>query len=139
VLPQACENQFHVPQVVLGGSTEYENIVYINHDKVIQILPENIIHHRLEGTRGVFKSKWNYQKRERSISRSNAILLYIGVFHPNLVITTAEFQRGEILRSLKSIEYFVYPWYGALDFDGQLIKCTVIQTHPQASILLWGE
>jgi hypothetical protein len=64
VLTKACENQFHVPQVVLGGSTEYEDIVYINRDEVIQIFPENIIHHRLEGTGGVCKSKWQYRKLE---------------------------------------------------------------------------
>jgi hypothetical protein len=125
--------------VVFGDSTEYEDIVYINHDEVIQILPENIIHHCLEGTGGVCKSKRHYQKLERSISRSKASLWDIGVFHPNLVIYAAEVQGCEILCTLKSIEYLVYPWYGAFIFDGKLIKCTVVQTHPQASIPFWGE
>jgi hypothetical protein len=39
VLSQSCENKFHVPQVVFGGLTEYEDIVLINHDEVIQIFP----------------------------------------------------------------------------------------------------
>jgi hypothetical protein len=64
MLYQSCENEFHVPQVVFGGSTEYEDIVFINHEKFIQIFPENIIHHRLEGIGGVFKSKRHYQKLE---------------------------------------------------------------------------
>jgi hypothetical protein len=116
-----------------------QRLHYINHDEVIQIFPENIIHHCLEGTGGVCKSKWHYQKLERSISRPNSSLWDIGVFHSNLVVTTADVQGGEILCTWNSIEYFIYPWYGALIFDGQLIKCTVVQTHRQASILLWGE
>jgi hypothetical protein len=136
VLSQSRENQFHVLQVVFGDSTEYENIVDINHEEVIQIFPENIIHHCLEGTGGIFKSKMHYQKLKQSISRSNASLWDIGVLNPNLVICTAEVQGCEILCTLKSIEYLVYPWYGALIFDGKLIKCTVVQTHLQASIRL---
>ena len=107
--------------MVFGGSTEYEDIVDINHDEFIQILSENIIHHPLEGTWGVCKSKWHNQKLEGTIYLSNAGLWDIGVFHPNLVIATAEVQGCEILSTLQSIEYFVYPWYGALIFDGQLI------------------
>jgi hypothetical protein len=36
-------------QVVVGGPTKYENIVCKNHEEFIQIFPENIIHHGLEG------------------------------------------------------------------------------------------
>ena len=96
-----------MPQVVFGGLTEYQDIVDINHHEVIQIFPENLIHYRLKGTRGICKTKWHYQKLERSISRPNASLWNIGVFHPNLVIATAEVQRCEILGTLESIEYFV--------------------------------
>jgi hypothetical protein len=128
-----------VSQVVFGGSTEYEDIEDINHEKVIQIFPENIINHRLECTGGVCKSKRYYQKLERPISRSDASLWNIGVFHPNLVIAAAEVQGYEILCTLTSIDYLVYPWHVALIFDVQVIKCTVVQTHPRASILLWGE
>ena len=73
MLSKSCENQTHVPHMVLSDSTEYGYIVDINHDEVIQILSENIIHHRLEGTGGVFKSKWHYKKLERTIFRSSTI------------------------------------------------------------------
>jgi hypothetical protein len=52
-----------------------------------------------------------------------------------LVITTAEVQEGKILCTLKSIEYLVYMWYGALIVDGKIVKCRVVQAHPQDSIV----
>jgi hypothetical protein len=70
--------------MVCGGLTEYEDIVYISNDEFIRMCPENIIRHRLEGTRGGFKSKRCFQKLERSMYRSNASLCNIGVFHQNL-------------------------------------------------------
>jgi hypothetical protein len=86
-----------MPQVVFSGSTEYEDIVWKTNGEVIQIFPEKIIHHRLEGTGGVCKFKRRHQKLERYISRSNASLWDIGVFRLNLLIATVEVQGCEIL------------------------------------------
>jgi hypothetical protein len=62
VLSQSGENQVQMIQVVPYRSTEYEDIVNTNHDEVIQIISENIIHHRLDGTGRVCKSKRHPQK-----------------------------------------------------------------------------
>lgn len=119
---------------------EDEDIVHIYDDLAAgdKVL-ENAIHHSLERGRGVHESKEHNQGFEKASIGFKGAFPLVTLFHPNIVIPSAQIDFREDMRFLEFIDKLGNQGKGILVLDSVLIEFAIILYRVQCSVLLFNE
>src|SRR3954467_5881394 len=116
-----------------------QDVIDVYNDAFVQEWTEHIVDQSLECRGGVGEAEGHYREFVMAISRAEGCLRDILVLDADLVIAGAEVDLGEHLGTLYSVEYFINTREGVTVLDGQFVQRAVVDTHSQASVLLFDK
>ena len=109
VLTQAVKYRRYVKLVVLPRPAVDENVVQVDHDRLIQKWSEDFIHQPHKGGWSVRESEGKNKILKVTVARTERCLLDVVILDTNLMIALAEVNLREELGPLQAIEKLIYP------------------------------
>jgi len=118
--------------MLLFHPSKDQNVVQVDHyDTFCYEVPEDVIHHSLEGGGAVGHAKEHYQGfKQVSIGPEGCLPLVSGL-DMDVVETPTDIQLGEISGSAELQYEFGDEWEGVLILDRHRIECSVVLNQPE--------
>jgi hypothetical protein len=98
-----------------------------------------MIHAGLKGSWCIDKAKRHNKELIVSKMASEGCLVHSLLPCPDLMVSKAQINFGEVYCPMQFIQYFIYSGNEVSVLDGSLIQCSVIYAHAHSSILLFDQ
>src|SRR5215471_6411135 len=126
--------------VLFQSLGKHENIIQIDYnDSFSYQLPENIIHHCLEGGRTVGESKEHDQGLKKTTICPKSCFPLISRFNANIIESPTNVELGEVLGTLELINELRNEWERVLVLHSNCIEGLVVLNQSEGPILLLNE
>jgi hypothetical protein len=115
----SVQNLLNMLQVLCPTLVEDEDVIQINHHKIIGERPQYIIHHPHESCWGIFQAKEEDQPFKKHFFGLEGNLPYIGLLYWDLVVARLEINLTEVFSPLEFVKEIVNSgnWVPILDCD----------------------
>ena len=139
VIAEPLENFLHLGlvlrQVALG---EDHDVVNVDNDHVLHV-GEDLVHHGLEGGRGVAKSEEHDSWLKGSAMTYKCSLPFISFLDTDVVVTPPEIDLREVLRSLEFVDELGDERERVVVPNRVFIQIPIILYHPFPTVFLWNK
>jgi len=110
-----------VEKVLMEISREYDQIVKVYNDPLVEMLCKDLVHVTLEGRRSVYSSKGHHKELIFSLSsvKSRLVLMFCG--NRYLPESGRQIELAEILAPMESVQAVLYPREGITVLDSASI------------------
>ena len=109
-----------------------QNVVQVDHhDTFCYEVPEDVIHHDLEGGRAVGYAKEHYQRFEQASIGLEGCLPLVSRLNADVVETPTNIQLGEVSGFAELRYEFGDQWERVLILDHHGIECSVVLNQPE--------
>ena len=102
-----------------------------HHDTFRYEVPEDVVHHGLEGGRTVSHFKEYYQGFEQASIGLKGHLLLVSGLNANVVETSIDIQLGEVSGPAKLGHEFRDQWERVLVLDRHKVECLIVLNQPE--------
>ena len=109
-----------------------QDVVQVDHHDTFRYeVPEDVVHHSLEGGRAVSHAKEHYQGFKQASIGPEGCLPLISGFNVDVVETPLNVQLGEVPGSAELRYEFRDRWEGVFILDCHGIECLVVLNQPE--------
>ena len=117
-----------------------QDVVQIDHhDTFCYEVPEDVVHHSLEGSQAVSHAKEHYQGFEQASIGPEGCFPLISGLNADVVETLMNVQLGEVSGSVELRYKFGDQWEGVLILDRHGIECLVVLNQLEGAVLFLDE
>ena len=122
-------------QVALG---EDHDVVNVDNDHILHVC-KDLVHHCLEGSRGVAKSEEHDGGFEGSAMAYESGLPFVPFLYTDIVVSPTEINLSEILQALELVDKLGDEQDGVVVLNHMFIQIPIILHHPFPTVLLRHE
>ena len=117
-----------------------QDVIQVDHHDTFRYeVPEDVVHHGLEGGRAVSHAKKHYQRFEQALIGLEDCFPLISGLNANVVETPMNVQLGEVSGFTELRYKFGDQWEGVLILDHHGIECSVVLNQPEGAVLFLDE
>ena len=111
---------------------EDQDVVQVDHHNTFRYeVPEDVIHHGLEGGRTVSHSKEHYQGFEQALIGSEGYLPLVSGLNANIVETLMDIQLGEVSGPVEMGHEFGDQWERVLVLNRHRVEYSIVLNQPE--------
>lgn len=116
-----------------------ENIIKEHCHEFVKEGLQEVIHGGLERGGGIVEPKWHDFEFIMVLMRAKHSLRDISFCHSYLMESLTQIQFGEPESTTKFIKQFIDSWHWKMVFDGNRVKCPVIDLTPPTVVFLFNQ
>ena len=140
VFPQALHHHLTNAPVFLQTVRKYQDVVKVHRDDTLYYeVREDLVHHRLEGTRAVREAKVHNQGFEKPAVCTEGRLPLISLLNPYIVVPPAHVQLREILRAAESMDQIIDEGQRVAVLSRDGVERAVVLDEAKFAVLLLDE
>ena len=126
--------------MLLFRPSKDQDVVQVDHHNTFRYeVPEDVVHHSLEGGWAVSHAKEHYQGFKQALIGPEGCLPLISRLDADVVETPTNIQLGKVSGSAELQYEFGDQWEGVLILNHHGIECSVVLNQPEKAILFLDE